>query len=94
MDKYKRYRQKMLDQGRCPHCGIICEPYTECAARRESKRLSRNKGAYNRRTEDARRVPRIAGKPIIYMDDFIEMMMDDGTPVKPSMFDYPKGARP
>ncbi len=40
MNKYQRYRQKCISEGRCPHCGKPCAPYFECAERREYKRFN------------------------------------------------------
>lgn len=37
-DKYKRYKQKLVSEGRCPHCGKPCAPYVECEERRAYKR--------------------------------------------------------
>lgn len=37
-NKYQRYRQKCISEGRCPHCGKPCAPYYECEERREYKR--------------------------------------------------------
>ena len=42
MDKYaknKRWRDKCVREGRCPHCGQPCAPYYECATRRFHKKL-------------------------------------------------------
>lgn len=38
-DKYARHRIKCLMEGRCPHCGKPCAPYSECQERRAKKRL-------------------------------------------------------
>ncbi len=43
MNKHKRYRQKCIRDGRCPHCGKSCAPFYECEERRKYKRLSRKK---------------------------------------------------
>lgn len=37
-DKQKRYRQKCISEGRCPHCGKPCAPYYECDTRRLYKK--------------------------------------------------------
>lgn len=37
--KQQRYRQRCIDEGRCPHCGELCAPYYECADRQRKKRL-------------------------------------------------------
>lgn len=41
MDKNKRWQQKQVESGRCPHCGKPCAPFYECWERRESKKLNR-----------------------------------------------------
>jgi len=38
MDKYQKYRKKMVGAGRCPHCGKTCAPYYECEDRRAYKK--------------------------------------------------------
>lgn len=40
-DKCSRWRRRMAEQGRCPHCGKPCAPYYECHNRRFSKRINR-----------------------------------------------------
>ena len=39
-DKQARYRRKMYLEGKCPHCGKLCAPYSECQERRNSKRIA------------------------------------------------------
>lgn len=41
MDKYQRYKQKCVSEGRCPHCGKPCAPYYECDERRAYKKSDR-----------------------------------------------------
>ena len=41
VNKYQRYRQKCLREGRCPHCGKPCAPYAECDDRRKTKNVYR-----------------------------------------------------
>jgi hypothetical protein len=40
-DKHSRWRQKMVSEGRCPHCGKPCEPFYECEQRRANKKINR-----------------------------------------------------
>ena len=40
-DKHSRYRQKMISEGRCPHCGKLCLPFYECQERRVGKTIRR-----------------------------------------------------
>ena len=72
MDKQKKYRQKMKEHGRCQHCGKPCEPFSECAERREAKRLRRLKGKYKTNPLDVRRIPRIQHIPAVYFEDFMD----------------------
>jgi len=39
-DKHSRWRQKMVSEGKCPHCGEPCEPFYECANRRVNKKIN------------------------------------------------------
>jgi hypothetical protein len=41
VNKYQRYRQKCLREGRCAHCGKPCAPYLECDDRRTYKKINR-----------------------------------------------------
>lgn len=41
MDKYQRYKQKCVSEGRCPHCGKPCAPFYECDERRIYKKANR-----------------------------------------------------
>lgn len=41
MDKYKRYRQKMISQGRCPKCGTESFPFHYCQKHRMVSNLNR-----------------------------------------------------
>lgn len=87
LNKYQRYRKKMRDNCRCPHCGKEVEGYAECAERREAKRVARNKGIYKRGDNDARITPRIDSKPVIYYEPFIWDMQACGEPIHAHMFD-------
>jgi len=40
INKYQRYMQKCVREGRCPHCGKPCAPYYECDTRRGIKRVT------------------------------------------------------
>lgn len=35
--KQERYRQRLIAEGRCPHCGKPCTPFAECEERRAYK---------------------------------------------------------
>ena len=39
-EKHKRYREKMRKEGKCPHCGKPCLPYSECATRRQQRKVT------------------------------------------------------
>lgn len=40
--KNKRYRQKQMEQGKCPHCGKDCEPgFKQCRKRIIDKAMNR-----------------------------------------------------
>lgn len=39
--KNARYRLKCISEGRCPHCGKPCAPYSVCASRRLYKKVMR-----------------------------------------------------
>jgi hypothetical protein len=39
--KNARYRQKCISEGRCPHCGKLCAPYSICVERRVYKKMMR-----------------------------------------------------
>lgn len=39
--KNKRYRDKCIREGRCPHCGQPCAPYYECDKRRFYKKMEK-----------------------------------------------------
>ncbi len=41
LNKYQRYRHKMISQGKCPHCGKPCAPFYECEDRRKRKSMSK-----------------------------------------------------
>lgn len=36
--KQARYRQRLIESGRCPHCGRPCQPYYECEDMRRKRR--------------------------------------------------------
>lgn len=38
-EKQARYRRKCISEGRCPHCGVLCAPYSICPERRNYKVL-------------------------------------------------------
>lgn len=38
-EKNRRYRQKQISEGKCPHCGKPCAPYYECDKRRQYKKM-------------------------------------------------------
>lgn len=41
-DKNKRYRQKQMEEGKCPHCGKDCEPgFKQCRNRIIDKAMGR-----------------------------------------------------
>jgi hypothetical protein len=59
--KYTRYKQRMVADGRCPHCGRPCLPYYECAERRSKKNRARSlRSKFNRssKPDDVRKQPR------------------------------------
>lgn len=85
MNKQTKYRRKMAECGRCPHCGKPCEPYYACDERRKAQRDARNKGK-NKRHTDAMIIPRINHKPAIYDPDFIQCMEDCGVTVTTESF--------
>jgi len=39
--KQQKYRQKLIAQGLCPHCGKPCSPYYECKKRRWEHGINR-----------------------------------------------------
>ncbi len=86
VSKQKRYRMKQHGEMRCPHCGKSCEPYAECAERREYKRIRRRKKDVGSQRIDARHVPRVANKPVIYEDGFIWDMQREGVEINARMF--------
>ena len=38
--KQRRYRQRLVAQGKCPHCGKPCAPYYECGERRFYRQIN------------------------------------------------------
>ena len=72
MDKHQRYRKKMKKLVLCPHCGKPCEPFFECAERRENKRKQRTKNKYKVNPVDVRKIPRIEHIPAVYYKDFMD----------------------
>lgn len=39
MNKWQRHRLKCQKEGRCPHCGKPCLPYSECEDRRHIRKV-------------------------------------------------------
>lgn len=37
MDRHGAYRKRCKEDGKCPHCGKPCAPFTECEERRNYK---------------------------------------------------------
>lgn len=76
----------MRASGRCPHCGGNPEPYAECKERRVQKNRNRNKGCHTIDKHDARKVPRINNRPVIYDPDFIADSIELGFPATADVF--------
>ena len=53
-NKQKRYKEKLISEGRCPHCGVPCAPFVECEERRAYK---------SRKAKEKTLVHKKSGKP-------------------------------
>lgn len=70
-DKQRRYRNKCKEEGRCPHCGKMCAPYSACEERRKYHRELKSKTHYAKRQS-----PRLKVKYIIPILDIHKIVRE------------------
>lgn len=75
------YKRRLVEQGKCTHCGKPCAPYRECQERREYKNfLRRQKSKFHRTASDGMKQPRGETRPWTdEQDAMVRKMVAGGT---------------